>query len=486
MYNPFIYLLQNEIIKETKSGNIFIDMLISYVIISSLNNIFQNIKFFNILLNKFLDLMLKKNMNEIIIEAHNTVVERCGVKISKFIYSKTFQAITYYIKINISDGVYSKREPDKNERESNPVFDLFIPDQTKPFLVDRNKDIYCIIKLYEDISETNKEKMELSRKHIIKLFSNNKETKITDIENFIEKCSILYKKYTLDKSIEEQYYFCYLHCEDNGTILNFNEKIFNTNKKFNTVFFEKKEEYNNKLDFFINNKEWYIKKGIPYHLGILLHGQPGCGKTSIIKATLEKTGRNAITIPLSRVKTCGEFENIFFNNEINNKNISTDKRIYIFEDIDCLSDIIKDRGSDTKEDKKSLEWELLNKMVDDNKNTRNNPDEELNLSCILNIFDGIVEMPGRIIIITTNYPDKIDKALLRHGRIDLNIELKKASKSITLEILSSFYDIDIQTIEEICKMNNYCISDYLYTPAYIINICQSNMNNIEKTLSILV
>ena len=80
----------------------------------------------------------------------------------------------------------------------------------------------------------------------------------------------------------------------------------------------------------------------------------------------------------------------------------------------------------------------------------------------------------------------IKNALNNPRRIDMNIELKKASKSITLEILSSFYDIDIQTIEEICKMNNYCISDYLYTPAYIINICQSNMNNIEKTLSILV
>jgi chaperone BCS1 len=56
------------------------------------------------------------------------------------------------------------------------------------------------------------------------------------------------------------------------------------------------------LIIFIENEDWYKKKGLPYHYGILLHGEPGCGKTSIIKATLKEIDRNAISISLNGIE----------------------------------------------------------------------------------------------------------------------------------------------------------------------------------------
>jgi len=35
---------------------------------------------------------------------------------------------------------------------------------------------------------------------------------------------------------------------------------------------------------FINNPKWYMDRGIPYRRGYLLHGPPGCGKSSYINA----------------------------------------------------------------------------------------------------------------------------------------------------------------------------------------------------------
>jgi len=235
----------------------------------------------------------------------------------------------------------------------------------------------------------------------------------------------------------------------------------------------------------LKNENWYIKKGIPYHCGILLHGSPGCGKTSIIKATLEYTKRHAFVIPLNRVKTCGELENIFFQSEINNKNIPTEKRIYIFEDIDCLCNIVKDRDldDDFSEIKIKSELEILSKLTDISYKKKTSPEDELNLSCLLNIFDGILETPGRIIILTSNYPDKIDKALLRPGRIDINIELKKASVTIVKEILQSFYDISLEKIEELSQNK---IEDNLFTPAEVMNICQNNIFDCENAVKKII
>lgn len=35
---------------------------------------------------------------------------------------------------------------------------------------------------------------------------------------------------------------------------------------------------------FINSPQWYSDRGIPYRRGYLLHGPPGCGKSSFITA----------------------------------------------------------------------------------------------------------------------------------------------------------------------------------------------------------
>ena len=478
------------VIRHTDTGNILYDYIINFICISFLTLFVNNYRFILLYINHYFNTFYTNNYIEIIIESHNTVVERAGIKINKLIYSKYFQAITYSIKELKPLDVYSKREPDKNETINNPTFDIFIPDQNKPFLLNSEKDIYCYMKMTENF-EDNKDKSELKKKHVLKIFSKNQNTKMEDIENFIENCLIKYERYKDNKTINEQYYFCYTESLHDGTEALYSEKLFYTNRTFSTVFFEKKEEFIKNFNFFLNNKDWYNKKGIPYHYGLLLHGPPGCGKTSIIKSILNHTNRNAVVIPLNRVKTCGELENIFFQTEINDKNIPTDNRIYIFEDIDCLCDVIKERESDDfdslsfkKEENKILnQFELFSKLADGTTKQTNKIDDELNLSCVLNIFDGILEMPGRIIILTTNYPDKIDKALLRPGRIDMNIEMKKASKTIIYEILASFYDIDINEIIILC---NNEILDYKLTPAQVMNICQRNIFNIEKCINEII
>lgn len=42
---------------------------------------------------------------------------------------------------------------------------------------------------------------------------------------------------------------------------------------------------------------------------------------------------------------------------------------------------------------------------------------------LLNVLDGVVDTPGRIVVMTTNLVDVLDDALIRPGRIDKKILL---------------------------------------------------------------
>ena len=67
-------------------------------------------------------------------------------------------------------------------------------------------------------------------------------------------------------------------------------------------------------------------------------------------------------------------------------------------------------------------------------NKTNKKDDDLTLSYLLNIIDGLRETPGRIIIITSNNYDSLDTALVRPGRIDYTLKMNNASRKIVEEM----------------------------------------------------
>jgi len=74
-----------------------------------------------------------------------------------------------------------------------------------------------------------------------------------------------------------------------------------------------------------------------------------------------------------------------------------------------------------------------------------------------------------MLIITTNYPEKIDEALLRPGRIDIKIELKEATSEIIKCMYEYFYDTKYTS--------NKNIPNKVWTPSEIIQIFIQNIDN---------
>ena len=77
-------------------------------------------------------------------------------------------------------------------------------------------------------------------------------------------------------------------------------------------------------------------------LGLLLHGQPGTGKTSTIKAIANMTQRHIITVSLESIKTKRQLKALFHDERLHVENtenregfetyrIPINKRLYVLE-----------------------------------------------------------------------------------------------------------------------------------------------------------
>merc|ERR1712008_521701 len=78
---------------------------------------------------------------------------------------------------------------------------------------------------------------------------------------------------------------------------------------------------------------------------------------------------------------------------------------------------------------------------------------EIKLSDLLEAFDGVLEMKGRMMVMTTNHLEKLDPALIRPGRVDLSLEFKRCNKT-SIPMNKRLYvleDIDCAGLDDIMK-----------------------------------
>jgi chaperone BCS1 len=66
----------------------------------------------------------------------------------------------------------------------------------------------------------------------------------------------------------------------------------------------------------------------------------------------------------------------------------------------------------------------------------------ISLSGLLNAIDGVASHEGRVLVMTTNFPEKLDDALIRPGRVDMKIEFTLATKHQIREIFIRMYDTE--------------------------------------------
>jgi Cdc6-like AAA superfamily ATPase len=322
----------------------------------------------------------------------------------------------------------------------------------------------------EEILTNNDNKNFVERKEVIHIWSN---TSLQHIEDFVKKCITLYDKHLQDSIKNNIYYIEYNtpnQTDAEGNDITFSMLKLDLSTNFSSLFFKEKDELITAIDQFEKNETNYRSRGIPYKLNILLHGDPGCGKTSIIKAISNHTRRSIISINLKEIKSYQELKNIVFGNSYNGWRIPNHKKILLFEDIDASNDVVLSRDVEKKLKTPKQEITVNIHGKDYPPITR---EDTLTLSHLLNIFDGVLETTSIITIITTNYKDRLDKALVRAGRINLELQLKKTDNEQIHNIIRHYCE-DYSTPLPVFPNNKY-------TPADIVRICLSN-NCVLKTV----
>ena len=115
-------------------------------------------------------------------------------------------------------------------------------------------------------------------------------------------------------------------------------------------------------------------------------------------------------------------------------------------------------------------------------------EDKLTLSFVLNVIDGIRETPGRIIIISSNYYDKLDKALVRPGRIDMCLNMELASHKVIEQMFEHFYGYNKKApvisdiLNEINNVTMNDIPDGILSQAEVVQCYNDNPKNFVLNL----
>lgn len=157
------------------------------------------------------------------------------------------------------------------------------------------------------------------------------------------------------------------------------------------------------------SRDWYETHQLVYKIGVFLYGDPGTGKSTIARAISEIFNRAPILVM--------DINNIMqsIRSIIKMRERYKGTIIVLIEDIDMY----------------------FPKQVDRIDNEQDNPDpnkeaeertNKINQNAIFQLLDGVYSTDDTIYIATTNYKDKLDSALIRCGRFDIQERLSNLTE----------------------------------------------------------
>jgi mitochondrial chaperone BCS1 len=149
---------------------------------------------------------------------------------------------------------------------------------------------------------------------------------------------------------------------------------------------------------FMKEQAWYRERGIPWRRGYMLCGPPGTGKSSLAHVLASELRMNVNVATMASFFTDEQMVRVMSN--------VPSGHVLLLEDIDA---------------------------------TRRDGAAGPSFSSLLNVIDGLAAQDGRILIMTTNHPEKLDAALTRPGRVDVKVYIGCANRHQAEKMFLKFF-----------------------------------------------
>ena len=191
-------------------------------------------------------------------------------------------------------------------------------------------------------------------------------------------------------------------------------------RRIESVFHPSRHAIAEDLDKFLGSEREYQDHGIPYKRNYLFYGPPGTGKTSMLTAMASRMDANIYLMNFTQNITDAGFTRLVSK--------IPPGSIMVLEDVDALftERVANDSGN------KGL----------------------VSFSAILNTLDGIARSHKLITVMTSNYRDRLDTALIRPGRMDYVVEFKDTTSGQRADMFLSYFGKGHREILE--NMNQAC------------------------------
>ena len=221
-----------------------------------------------------------------------------------------------------------------------------------------------------------------------------------------------------------------------------------------------KQKLTSMLRDFRDDKEMMEDLGLPNKLAVLLYGEPGCGKSSTIETVGSYLQKDIYNLDLETVKTNEDLAKLW--DYVTNQ--TANGGCIVIEDIDASTDVVLARTLQSTNDNRHTVIQVM-------------PNETpLSLSYFLNIIQGSCQRDNSVVIVTTNYLEKLDPAFTRSMRFDVKINMKKSSIDQIIEMYSVYFSRRTVPLDLIKQ-----IPEYKYTPAMFIDCFRQHIKNPDIT-----